>query len=140
MCSNTIFRGTVHLVGSNLNLERTTARSNQCRVERLVHVLFRHCDIIFETSRNWLVFLMNNSECRITIPYRIDLDTNCMNIVNLVERLVLRDHFLIDGEQMLDTSVYLCLDASFLHILLNLFYHLYDEILARIQSCSDLFL
>ena len=83
---------------------------------------------------------MDDSECRITITHRVNLDTNCVDIVNLIQCLVLCNHLLVNGKQMLDTSVHFCLNARFFHILLDLFYHLYDKIFTRIQTRCDLFL
>ena len=83
---------------------------------------------------------MDDTKCSIAVPHRVNLDTDRMDIVNLIERLVLRDHLLVNGKQMLDTSVYLCLNPCFLHILLDLLHHLYDKILTRIQTGRDFFL
>ena len=121
MRCNTILCCFVHLEGTDLDLERLSVRPDQCSMQRLVHVWLRHGNIVLETSRNRFIHLVNHTKCRITVLDCINKDTNCKQIIDLIDRLVLIDHLFIDAEEMFDTSVNLCFDRSFVHMLLDLF-------------------
>ena len=57
---------------------------------------------------------MDHTQSRVTVLHRIDNDTNCKQIVDLVQRLVLVLHLLVDAEEMLDPAVHLRFDLRFL--------------------------
>ena len=58
---DTVLGGTVHLKCTDLDFKRLAIRTDQGRMKRLVHVLFRHRDVILETARNRLVHLMDDT-------------------------------------------------------------------------------
>ena len=135
MRRNTIFCGTVHLKCTNLNLKRLSARSNYCRMQRLIHIRFWHRNVVLETSRNRFIFFMHDTKCCITVLDRIHDDTNGKQIINLVNRLVLIDHLLVNREKVFCSTGNICLDPGFLNLLtylINQFLHIsFSDILAQ---------
>ena len=117
MGSDTIFSDPVHFHGADLDLKRCPAGSDDRRVQRLVHVLLRHRDIVLEASRNRLVGLMHDSEGRVAVAHRIDDDADRKEIIDLIEGLVLVHHLFVDREIVLDPSVDLSLNPCFLDLL-----------------------
>ena len=114
MGSDTILRSLMHLVSTDLHLKGLPGTSDQRRMKGLVHVRLRHCDIVLETSGNRLIHRMDHTQSRVTVLHRIDNNTNCKQIVDLVQRLVLVLHLLVDAEEMLDPAVHLRFDLRIL--------------------------
>ena len=105
MGRDTVFRGLVHFIGPDLYLKGLSPRIDQGRMQGLVHIRLRHGDIILEPPGNRLVHLMDNTKHRVTVPYRLYQNPNCKQIVDLLDRLVLVQHLLINTEEMLDSAV-----------------------------------
>ena len=128
----------MHLFCTDLDLERLSGRSDQRCMQRLVHIRLRHSNIILETSRNRRIHLMDHTQRRITVFYRFYYDTHSKQIIDLVNRLILIHHLLIDTEEMFDTSVDLCFDIRILHMCRYFFYDLLYEFFPLCLSCIDL--
>ena len=111
----------MHFESTDLNLKRLSVRTDQCSMQRLIHIWLRHGNVILESSRDRFIHLMDHTECRITVFDCIYKNANCKQIVNLIDRLVLVDHFFIYTKEMFDTSINLSFDCSFIHMLLDLF-------------------
>ena len=126
MSSNTVFRSTMHLFCSDLNLKWLTGWSDQCRMQRLIHIWLRHCDIIFETSRNRFVFLMDHTQCCITVLDIIHNNTDCKQIVDLIQGFVLVYHFLVNTEKMFCPSHNRSLDTRVLQTGLHIIHQSVD--------------
>ena len=95
-------------------------------MERLVHILFWHGDIVLESPGNRLIHLMNYSQSRITVLDRIHFDPHRKQIVNLIQSLILIHHFLINAEKMLHPPVDLRLDAAPLNMTADFIDGLFD--------------
>ena len=119
MGSDTILCGTVHLISTDLDLKRLSLRTNQRSMQRLVHIGFGHGNIIFETSRNRLIHLMDHTQCRITVFDRFHQNTYSKQIIDLIQCLILVDHLFINAEEMLHSSLYICLDLGIVHVLFD---------------------
>ena len=130
MGCDTVFRRLVHLLGTDLDLKGLPRRPHQRRVERLVHVRLRHGDVILKTSRDRGVHLMDHTQRRVAVLYRVHDDPHGEQVVHLVQRLVLVHHLLIYTEEMLHPAVDLRLDVCILHMLCNFRHDLLDELLA----------
>ena len=87
-------------------------------MKRLVHIGFRHGNIIFKTTRNRFVHLMDDTQCRITIFHGIHKNTHCKQVIDLIQCLILIHHLLINTEEMFHTSLYICFDMRIFHVLL----------------------
>ena len=111
---------TVHLEGTDLDLERYTVGADDRRMQRLVHVRLRHRDVVLEAARNRSVHLMDYAERRIAVPHRFHDDTDRKQIIDLVDGLILVHHLTVDGEEVLHTSADLGIDARLLDMLRDL--------------------
>ena len=111
---------TVHLEGTDLDLERYTVGADDRRMQRLVHVRLRHRDVVLEAARNRGIHLMNHAERRIAVPHRFHDDTDRKQIIDLVDGLILVHHLTVDGEEVLHTSADLGIDARLLDMLRDL--------------------
>jgi len=98
-------------------------------MKRLIHIWFRHGDVIFESSRNRCIHFVDHTEGSITVFYRIYNDTYRKQIINLIQCLVLIDHLFINTEEMLHPSVDLSLDPRVFDVLGDLLHDLLDELL-----------
>ena len=127
MCRNTVFCGPVHIKGTNLNLKRLTGRSNQRCVQRLIHIGFRHGNVVLKPSRNRCIHFMNHTQCRITVPDGFHLNPYRKYIVYLVQRLMLVHHFLVNAEKVLYSAVNLCLDSRIINMMLHILYNFIDK-------------
>ena len=95
-------------------------------MQRLVHIGLRHRDIILKPPRNGTVHLMNNTKRGITVFDGIDNDPNGKQIKDLIQRLILADHLLIDAEKVLRPAFDLRLDLRLFDLLPHFFYQLTD--------------
>ena len=73
---------------------------------------------------------MDHTQRRITVFYRFYYDTHSKQIIDLVNRLILIHHLLIDTEEMFDSSVNLRFNGCLIHMLLDLF----DDIVYKLLS------
>ena len=129
----------MHLKCTDLNLERLTILSDQSRVKRLVHVRLRHRNIIFKTSRDRCVHFVDHTERRVTVFDTFYNNTNCENIVNLVQCFILVDHLFINTEEVFDTSADVAFDIRIYHMRLDLADNVFDIILTRLTGQCHFF-
>ena len=116
MGCDTVLRSLMHLLCTDLDLKRLSGRSHQRCVQGLIHIRLRHRDIIFKTSRDRRIHLMDHAKRRITVFHGIHNDPNRKQIVHLIQSFILIDHFLVDAEKMLHSSVYFRLNMRVLHM------------------------
>lgn len=62
-------------------------------MKRLIHIVLRHRDIVFETPGDRLPQCVDNAEDAVTIFYRIHNDAQSRKIEDLIEGLLLCRHF-----------------------------------------------
>ena len=129
MRRDAVFRRFMHLKSADLYFKRCRVFSDQRRVERLIHISLRHCDIILKTPRYRLIHFMNDAKRGITILHRIHNDPDRKQIIYLIDRFILIFHFFINTEKMFDTPVNLRFDpgvadmlADFINDRLNIFF------------------
>ena len=72
---------------------------------------------------------MDHTEGCITVLDRIHLDPDRENVIDLIKRLILLDHFLINAEKVLHPAINLGLDAGFLDVPADLRNDLVNELL-----------
>ena len=105
MGGNAVLGLLMHLVGSNLNLERTGRGADDRRVERLVVIDLGHGDIVFKATGHGVPQRMHRAERGVAIAHRMRDDTQCHQVVDLGEFLALALHLLVDGPIVLGTAV-----------------------------------
>ena len=128
----------MHFLGPDLYLERLPHRTHQRRVERLIHIWLRHGNIILKTSRNRRIHLMDHTQSRIAVLHGIHNDPHCKQIINLIHGLILIDHFLINTEEVLNSSVDLCLNVGIFHMVRHFVHNLLNKFFSFRLSCIDL--
>ena len=118
--SDTVFGSPVHLMCSYLYLERSARRPDESRMKALIHVGLGHGDIVFKSSRYGLVHFMNDTERRITIRDRIDDYPDRKQVIDLIQCLVLIEHFAVYGHEMLYTAVNCSLNTRISYVFSNI--------------------
>ncbi len=99
-----LFGDTVHFLGADLNFKRLP-RINYRRVQRLVEVWPGHGNVILEAAWNGPPHLMDYAERRVAIAYRVGDDAHGQQVVNLIDRAVLPQTFLVNGIEPLHAAV-----------------------------------
>ncbi len=126
MRRNTVLGNAVHLISPYLYLKGYAVLAYKSRMKRLIHVRLRHGYIVLEASRYRLIHLMYNPECCIAVLDRINHDTHCKQIIDLIYGLVLVNHLLVNAKEMLNSAVHRRNYAIFLklslHVIDNLGY------------------
>ena len=117
----------MHLIGTDLYLKGLSVAPYEGGVQGLVHILFGHGYIVFETARNRLIHLMDDAQGGIAVFHGLHHDTHCEQIIYLVQSLVLVHHLFIDTEEMLHTSAHRGLNARILHVALDLVHDFLDK-------------
>ena len=123
---NTVFGGAVHLIGADLDLKGLSGRTDERRVQGLIHVCLGHCDIVLEPAGDGLIHLMDRAEHGITVTDGADDDAYGKEVINLFKGFLLVEHFAIDTEEMFDSSVHFSFDAGFQKMLLDFYCDLLD--------------
>ena len=127
---NTIFCRLMHFIGADLDLERLTGRTDQCRMQRLVHIRLWHGDIILKSARDRFVHFVDHTKCRITVLDRIHDNTDSKKIVDLIERFALIFHLLIDGIKVFRSAEYFPFYTVFFHKRFDLLHDVRHELTA----------
>ena len=137
MRSDTVFSGPVHLEGSYLYLEGLTVLSYQSGMQRLIHILLGHCDIVLEPAGNGFVILVNDTQCGIAVHNRFNDYPDCKEIVYLIQGLTLILHLLVDREKVLNAAVDLRIDPGFVDVSLYFPYDGFDVSFALVFLFRD---
>ena len=95
----------VHLVGSNLNLERTGRGADNRRMKRLIVIDLGHGDIVFKATGHGVPQRMHRTERGIAIAHRMSDDAQRHQVINLGEFLAFALHLLVDGPIVLGAAV-----------------------------------
>ena len=103
----TTFGVFVHFMGSNLELNNAFVLSNNGGVERLITVLLRHGDIIFDAARHWHIEGMNDAERKIAVGDIIDDNTEGGKVVDFAHVLIVFSEFFVEGIDGFDSTRYL---------------------------------
>ena len=109
----------VHFLGADLHFERTACRTDYRRVKRLVHVVLRHGDVVFEAAGHGVPYGVHGAQRRITVLDRRHDEAHRDEVVNLGKVLGFVRHLLIDGIQVLRTAHDLGVDADLFHLVLQ---------------------
>ena len=102
--SDTILRDLMHRESPYLHFKRRSVVAYDRRVYRLVLVLLGHRDIVLETAGNVLIHLVDDTEHLIALDDLINNDPAREKVVDLIDRLALVVHLLIDAVEMLRTA------------------------------------
>ena len=101
------------------------------RMDGLVLVLLGHRDIVLETARNVLVHLVDDTEYLIALDDLIYNDPAREKIVDLIDRLALLVHLLVDAVEVLRTAFNIVMNDA---VLFELGADLRDNVLHEVLS------
>ena len=107
-------------------------------MQGLIHIGLGHRDIVFEASRYRRIHLMDDAQRCIAVLYRVHDDPYREQVIDLVHRLILIDHLLVNAEKMLDTPVHIRFDAGVLHVGGHFIHDLLDEFFPLRLPCVNL--
>ena len=94
---DTLFRDEVHLLGANLNFKWLALGTNYGRMQRLIEVIPRRGNPIFESSRHGFPGVVNNTQRAIAVTNLVGSDHARRNqVVNLIDIDLLRAQLLPD--------------------------------------------
>ena len=116
----------MHIISSDLNFKWLTSLADQSRMKRLIHIRLGHSDVIFKSTWNRLIELMNYTKSRVTILDCSNNDSDSKQIIYLVKSLILVTHFLINTKEMLNSSVYFAFYTSSLDSTANILANVLD--------------
>ena len=135
---DTVLCRLMHIEGTDLYFKRLAGASDQSRMQGLIHICLRHGNIVLEAAGNGLVIRVDHTQCSITVLHGIDNDSNREQIIDLIQRLILVLHLLVNAEEMLDSSVDLGLDAGISDVSVHLFDNASDVFLTGALSHGNL--
>ena len=131
MRGDTVFRDLVHRESPYLYFERRMIMAYDSRMDRLVFVLLGHRDVVFEAPGNVLVHLVDDTQYLIAFDDLINNDPAREKVIDLIDRLALVVHLLIDTVEMLGTAFNVVMgDAVLLKLRPDLGNNLLHEVLA----------
>ena len=139
MGGDTVFSGPVHIVGADLYFKGLPGRTDQRRVQRLVHVCLGHGNIVFKAAGYGLVHLMDSTEDSVAVPDRSDDHAHGKKIINLLKGFILIDHLPVNTEEVLDPSVHSAFDAGLFDMVFDLLRDFLHIVLSLALSLLDLF-
>ena len=121
---HTVLGAPVHLVSADLELHRMVAGTQDRGVQRLVHVVLRHRDVILEPPGQRIPPGVQHAERAVTVAGGVDQHPQPDQIVDVGEVAATHHHLLVDRVVVLGTPVDRRLDAGLGQVLLGLIDHL----------------
>ena len=91
-------------MGSDLQFDRFALRTDDSRVERLVHVELRHGDEVLEPPGNRTPPRVDDSQCAVAVTNVVDEDPHSHQVVNISEVPTAHNHLLVDGVIVLGSA------------------------------------
>ena len=100
---DSFFGNSIHVIGADLHFERLSALADYRGVERLVKILARYGDPVFETARDGLPRCMDDAQRGITVLYRFGNNANRHQVVDLIDSDALATDPLVDRVEPFDS-------------------------------------
>lgn len=91
------FRDLVHLARAHLEFDRRAERPDERRVQRLIAVDLRDCDVVLELAGYGLVERMQRADARVAVERAVDDDAKAVHVEHLRERQLLVAHLAVDA-------------------------------------------
>ena len=110
----------VHVERADLDLHRLATRTDHRRMQGLVQIELRHCDVVFKATRDRIPAPMQRPQDSIAVLDRLHEDPDRNQVKDLVERLPTHDHLLVDRVVALRATTHRPLRTRAPQILLNL--------------------
>src|SRR2546429_1455266 len=109
---DTVLRGVVHLMGTDLDLVQLAARPEHGGVERLVAVRLRARDVILDALLQRRPLVVDHPQDVIALGDIVHQHADREEIINLLERLVALLHLLVNRPEVLGAAGDLVADES----------------------------
>ena len=93
--SNAVFRNFVHFLRTNLNFKRSVFAHNG-RMQGLIAVRLRHCDIVLEPAFKRLPQTVNNSDEGVAVVFMLADNAQGKQVKQFARLFISLAHFLID--------------------------------------------
>ena len=116
MRGHALFGDAVHFLRANLHFKRLPGMDHR-GVQRLIQIGPRHGDVILEPAGHGTPHLMDHAQRRVAIADRVGDHANGEQIVNLIDRAMLAQTFLVNRVQALDAAIDFGGDSIFLEAL-----------------------
>ena len=104
----------VHFLRTDLDFDRLPRFTDDRRMQRLIHIRFRHRDIIFEPIRQRFPQAVDDPQNRITLRNRVNDHASRVQIVNLTDILMFFLDFFVNTVKMFRTTADVRFDTVFL--------------------------
>ena len=98
------FGDAIHEVGTNLDFEWQAFRFEQGRVQRLVTIDARDCNVILEATGHGFVEPVNQAEYLVAGADVIDDDAKAVYIDNITQQAFFLSHFSVDAVEVFFTT------------------------------------
>ena len=116
MCGDSNLCHVVHGAGTDLHLKRSPIKGDHRRVQALIKVVFRHCNVVIKLTRDWAPHRVHRPKRRVALAEVFDHNSDRKDVIDLREVRVLSGHLLVDGVQVLRTTGELCMNARTLQL------------------------
>ncbi len=120
----------VHLVGTDLELDRAALGPHHRRVQRLVEVELGHRDVVLEPTLHRPPQRVDRAQRAVTVLDRVDDHAHADEVVDLVELLAPHDHLLVDRPVVLRPAAHVGADLELIETGPHLLEHLVEVGLA----------
>ena len=97
MSSDPMFRHLMHFLGTDLHFQRFAVGTDDRSMDRLIHILLGHRNVVLKTSRHRNTKTVYNPKNTVTFRYRFYDHANGKNIINLGKFLILGQHLTINA-------------------------------------------
>ena len=94
-----------HFIGPDLDFKGLAGRSDQRRVQGLIHVCLRHGNVVLETPGDRFIHLVDGSKHSVAVANRTYDDTDSKEVIYLLEGFMLIEHLAVNAEKVLDAAV-----------------------------------
>ena len=109
----------VHLLGTDLDLDRPALGTDDRRVQRLVQVELRRRDVVLEATGHRRPPRVDLAQDRVAVAHRVDEDADAHQVVDLVELATAHDHLLVDRVVLLRAPDDLAADLRRLEVVVD---------------------
>src|SRR6185295_15853268 len=124
---DTVFGDLVHLLGANLDFAGLPAGDQHSCMQRAIHALFGHRDVVIELARHRRPHAVDDPQYLVALAHIGDDHTDGELVVDLVETDALALHLAIDRVDMFGTPGDIGRDALFIERMAQPGYHTHDD-------------
>ncbi|MNS71023.1 hypothetical protein D3C72_1043780 [compost metagenome] len=106
----------MHSERANLKFNNLFVWSDDGGVETLVPIWLWNSDIVFNTRDHWLVHAVKYAECTVAVLFAFDNNTECHEVVDIINIAANFLEFLVQAVDTFDSSVNFKVNALLLQL------------------------